>query len=189
MAYNKKAHLQANIEAIGLAFALEGTPQPATAEQQAVLQAYSGFGGLKCILNPCDKDEDIALWTKSEAELFPLVQQLHRVIRENARDEKEYKRFYYSLKSSILTAFYTPPSIIQAITDSLQKQGIMPKRLLEPSAVTGAFLQPFKDSLKKNIESHVFEKDYLSGKILSALYPESDVHIKGFEEIDPYYLM
>ena len=45
MAYNKKAHLKDNIEAIKLAFALEREGRTATVEEQAILRAYSGFGG------------------------------------------------------------------------------------------------------------------------------------------------
>ena len=55
MAYNKKAHLKDNIEAIKLAFTLEREGRTATAEEQAVLRLYSGFGGIKAILNPASK--------------------------------------------------------------------------------------------------------------------------------------
>ena len=77
MAYNKKAHLKDNIEAIKLAFALEREGRTATPEEQAVLRAYSGFGGIKAVLNPASSLADVARWTKSDRELFPLVSQLH----------------------------------------------------------------------------------------------------------------
>ena len=54
-AYNKKAHLRANIEAIKVAFTLDKEKRAATAEEQEVLRDYTGFGGLKCILSPADK--------------------------------------------------------------------------------------------------------------------------------------
>lgn len=108
MAYNKKAHLKDNIEAIKLAFALEREGRTATPEEQAVLRAYSGFGGIKAVLNPASSLADVARWTKSDRELFPLVSQLHSVIRSHSKDEAEYKRYFSSLKNSVLTAFYTP---------------------------------------------------------------------------------
>ena len=54
---------------------------------------------------------DVARWTKSDRELFPFVSQLHSVIRSHSKDEAEYKRYFSSLKNSVLTAFYTPQAI------------------------------------------------------------------------------
>ncbi|MDR1119528.1 MAG: N-6 DNA methylase, partial [Dysgonamonadaceae bacterium] len=66
MAYSRKTHLQTNIEAIRIAFTLDREKRRATEEEQAVLRQYSGFGGLKCILNPAEKESDIIYWKKSE---------------------------------------------------------------------------------------------------------------------------
>ena len=115
MAYNKKTHLLTNTEAIRIAFTLDREKRRATKAERAVLQQYSGFGGIKCILNPAEKESDKAYWTKTDMELFPLVVDLHRLIRENSKDEQEYKRYFNSLKSSVLTAFYTPPEIVQTL--------------------------------------------------------------------------
>jgi hypothetical protein len=105
MSYNKKAHLQTNIKAIRIAFTLDREKRRATNAERSILQQYSGFGGLKCILNPAEKESDRGYWTKSEVDLFPMVADLHKLIRENSKDEQEYKRYFGSLKSSILTAF------------------------------------------------------------------------------------
>jgi hypothetical protein len=104
MSYNKKAHLQTNIEAIRIAFELDREKRRATEEERAILQQYSGFGGIKCILNPAQTEADKAYWTKSESDLFPMVADLHKLIRENSKDEQEYRRYFGSLKSSVLTA-------------------------------------------------------------------------------------
>lgn len=60
---------------------------------------------------------------------------------------------------------------------------IRPERFLDPSAGTGMFISGLKDIH----EVHCFEKDKLTGKILSSLYPESRVTIEGFQSIQPYY--
>ena len=60
---------------------------------------------------------------------------------------------------------------------------IRPKRFLDPSAGTGMFISTLKDVP----EIHCFEKDRLTGKILSSLYPENRVTIDGFQSIQPYY--
>ncbi|MDR3095427.1 MAG: N-6 DNA methylase, partial [Bacteroidales bacterium] len=183
MSYNKKTHLQTNIEAIHIAFTLDREKRRATEAERAVLRQYSGFGGLKCILNPAQTEADKAYWTKSEVDLFPSVSGLHRLIRENSRDENEYKRYFGSLKNSVLTAFYTPSEAVQAITESLHRKNIAPKRFLEPSAGNGVFSDAFKKRFLQN-ETVCFEKDLLTGKILSHLNPGDKVHISGFEEIE-----
>ena len=52
MAFNKRAHLRDNIDAIKTAFLLEKENRTATPEERAVLENYSGFGGIKAVLNP-----------------------------------------------------------------------------------------------------------------------------------------
>ena len=57
MAYNKRQHLADNIAALEWIFM---RPEFClTEEARKVLNGYSGFGGLKCILNPAEKDTDI----------------------------------------------------------------------------------------------------------------------------------
>ena len=73
MAYNKRAHLLTNTEAIRIALVLDRENRRATEAERRVLQGYSGFGGIKCILNPTGKETDKAYWTKSDLDLFPLV--------------------------------------------------------------------------------------------------------------------
>ena len=183
MAYNKKAHLKDNIEAIKLAFTLEREGRAATAEEQAVLRSYSGFGGIKAILNPASSLMDAARWTKSDLELFPLVSQLHSAIRSHATDEVEYKRYFSSLKNSILTAFYTPQDIVSVLASELGNHGVTPSRFLDPSGGTGVFVDAFQQSsAEESLKTVCFEKDLLTGKILSHLHPESKVEIQGFEE-------
>ena len=178
MAFNKRIHLRDNIEAIKVAFLLDRENRTATPGERAILEKYAGFGGIKAILNPAGHPG-----AKSDLELMELVEELHEVLQENTKDEKQYKRYLDSLKNSVLTAFYTPPEVVQAISESLHKAGIVPERFLDPSAGNGAFADSFKNSFP-NTESVCFEKDLQTGKILSHLNPGDKVHIKGFEEIE-----
>lgn len=63
MAYNKKAVLQANKEAIRVVLRLEKEQRRATANEQQILRSYQGFGGLKCLLNHCDSPMTSAIGT------------------------------------------------------------------------------------------------------------------------------
>ena len=186
MSYNKKTHLRQNIDAIKLALKLDKEKRRATPQEREILSLYSGFGGIKAILNPADKPEDMARWSKSEVELFPLVQELHEVLRENSETQEQYKRYVSSLKSSILTAFYTPKPVIDALAGALRNSGITPNRFLEPSAGTGAFISSFKE-MAPEADVTSFEKDLLTGKILSHLYPQDKVRIEGYEKMEGRY--
>ncbi|WP_281323471.1 N-6 DNA methylase [Flavobacterium aestivum] len=181
MAFNKKEHLKKNIEALQLVFQLEKEKRQATETERELLRQYSGFGGLKFILNPVVKPEDISRWVKSEQDLFPLTQELYQLIQDNADDEKQYHRYIESVKNSVLTAFYTPPPIIEAIANSLQENQIRIGRFLEPSAGTGLFIQAFNG--KKISHIAAYEKDLLTGKIAKQLYPDNNIRTAGFEEI------
>lgn len=186
MAYNKKAHLRDNIEAIRIAFALDKEKRQATDTEKEKLAAYSGFGGIKAVLNPATKPEDIAHWKTSEHDLFPLVTELHQVLRNGTKDDAEYKRYVSSLKNSVLTAFYTPKPVVDALSLALNNSGIKPLRFLEPSAGAGAFISSFKETVP-DAEVTAFEKDLLTGKILSHLHPQDKIRIEGYEKMEGRY--
>ena len=187
MAFNRKAKLRDNIEAIRTVFTLDREQRTPTPEERAVLEKYCGFGGLKCILNPAKDLTDAVHWAKSDLDLFAPTVELHKLIRENSKDDTEYKRYVDSLKASILTAFYTPKEVTDVLVEVLNSHGIQPKMLLEPSAGRGAFV----DSLvKHNPDADImaFEKDLLTGKLLKHLYPDKKVRIEGFEKIEKPFL-
>mgnify|MGYP000876284416 FL=1 len=183
MAYNRKQRLNDNIKAIETAFILDREQRTPTARERLLLERYCGFGGLKCILNPARELADAVHWAKSDLELFAPTVELHRLIRENSKNESEYKQLMDSLKQSVLTAFYTPSAITEALTDVLKEHQIIPEKVLEPSAGIGAFVDSVLDNNPK-ADIMAFEKDLLTGKILRHLYPEQKVRIEGFEKIE-----
>ncbi|MFR4246035.1 N-6 DNA methylase, partial [Phocaeicola coprophilus] len=187
MAFNRKQKLRENIEAIRTAFTLDREGRTPTARERALLERYCGFGGLKCILNPARELTDAVHWAKSDLELFAPTVELHRLIRENSRDEAEYRRYVDSLKASVLTAFYTPQTIADTIADVLHDRKVRPRLILEPSAGMGAFISPV---LSNNPQAEVmaFEKDLLTGKLLGCLYPQQKIRTEGFEKIEKPFL-
>ena len=183
MAYNRKQRLNDNIKAIETAFILDRELRTPTARERLLLERYCGFGGLKCILNPARELADAVHWAKSDLELFAPTVELHRLIRENSKNESEYKQLMDSLKQSVLTAFYTPSAVTEALTDVLKEHQIIPEKVLEPSAGIGAFVDSVLDNNPK-ADIMAFEKDLLTGKILRHLHPEQKVRIEGFEKIE-----
>lgn len=181
MGFSKKQHLQQNIDALRIAFKLEKEKRQATVGERLLMMQYSGFGGLKFVLNPIENEIDINKWRKTEHDLFPLTGELHQLLKKNAEDEKQYRRYVDSMKSSVLTAFYTPPQVINAISATMRESGLTIDKFLEPSAGVGSFIQSFSENQKANVTA--YEKDLLTGKILKQLYPGSNIRISGFEEI------
>lgn len=183
MAFNRKEKLRGNIEAIRTAFTLEKEHRKATAEERDVLEQYCGFGGLKCILNPATALTDAVHWAKSDLELFSKTVELHKLIRDNSGSDMEYKRYMDSLKASVLTAFYTPKEITDTLVSVLKDYGVTPSKVLEPSAGMGAFISSVKEH-SPQADVMAFEKDLLTGRLLSHLYPEDKIRVSGFEKIE-----
>ena len=175
-----------NIEAIRLAFRLGVAGRTAqSAEERDILRKYAGFGGLKCILNDADELVDAAKWSKSDIELFAPTVELRRLIHDYSHNDREFKDYMDSLKASVLTAFYTDNRIVDAISDSLKYSGVEIKSFLEPSAGQGAFIDSFlRNDKYPGAEVLAYEKDLLTGKILSALHPSILTRIEGFEKIE-----
>jgi len=180
--FNKTAHLRQNIDAIKVAFTLDRENRIATPEEKQILQAYSGFGAIKEVIDPLPASDNKV----KETPLTPLIRELHTVLKENTPNEREYKRYFGGIKDSILSAFYTPPVIVDALVSSLQQSGITPFRVIDPSTGAGAFADSFRKSAP-DAEITCFEKDLMTGMILKHLRPEDNVRVQGYETIEPKY--
>ena len=88
-----------------------------------------------------------------------------------------------SIKSSVLTAFYTPKFLVDAVTRQIhatfKDNCLQMSTFLEPSAGIGGFLPVSMPGTR----SYAFEKDCLTGLILSLLYDEATTVTAGFETI------
>ena len=186
MAYNRLQTMRDNIEAIRMAFSLgvKGRGAQST-EEREVLRKYAGFGGLKCILNDANELADAAKWSKSDIELFAPTVELRRLIHDYSHNDKEFAGYMDSLKASVLTAFYTPMPVVDAISDALKYSGVEVRSFLEPSAGQGVFIDSFlRNDRYPGAEVLAYEKDLLTGKIMSALHPSILTRIEGFEKIE-----
>ena len=186
MSFNRLQTMRDNIEAIRLALSLGVKGRGAqSAEEREVLRKYAGFGGLKCILNDANELADAAKWSKSDIELFAPTVELRRLIHDYSHNDKEFAGYMDSLKASVLTAFYTPMPVVDAISDALKYSGVEVRSFLEPSAGQGAFIDSFlRNDKYPGTEVLAYEKDLLTGKILSALHPSILTRIEGFEKIE-----
>ena len=181
MAYNKKEVLQANTEAIRVVLRLEKERREATEAEKSILQNYQGFGGLKCVLNRTDNPDDIRYWSKSEQNLFEPTQQLKQMIYREALDANTAKRYWESIKASVLTSFYTDTRIVTAIADALTSVNVPIRRCLDPSTGMGAFAETFS---RQSGVVDAMEKDLLTARISQALHPYGKGNI--FVQNEPF---
>ncbi|SEW16054.1 DNA methylase [Chitinophaga arvensicola] len=160
------------------------------------LEKYQGFGAVKQVLYGPDSEES---WLKQGAstndmQYYRQIHQLYNTIGIHFSDE-QYKDVCESIRSSALSAFYTPPIIPEAIYKALSQNGISPSHMLEPSAGAGIFIKKAIEHFPTLVSITAVEKDIISGYVLKAIsssWPvKSQVHIIGFEEVNvaatPYH--
>jgi len=158
----------ANITAIRTLKSIEkrmadGGPH-ANGEEQEILAQYSGWGGLSDAFEP-NKDS----WHSEYTELKSLL------------TEEEYA----AARSSTLTAFYTPPAVIDAMYTALRKMGVGAGTILEPSMGVGAFFgQSHSYLYEPTTRLFGVELDSLTGRIARQLYQKANIQITGFEKAD-----
>ncbi len=155
-----KEKFRNNMAAINLLHELEIENRLATPEEQEVLSRYVGWGGLSMAF-----DEHNAAWAEEFKELYASL------------SPEEYR----AAMESTLTAFYTPPVVIRAMYDALDRLGFSQGNILEPSCGTGNFFGLLPDSMQ-NSKLHGVEIDSLTGRIAKQLYQKANIAIEGFEK-------
>ncbi|NCD68298.1 helicase-related protein [Mucilaginibacter agri] len=189
MAFSSSKQLADNMSAIHIALNYIG--QELSPQEIETLSSYAGFGGIKAVLYPAGREDDGQQFDMSNADLklWPQVVQLHELLKSKL-SEKDYKRTFDSITASVATAFFTPPSIPQAIYGALSGTGILPRRLYEPSAGAGVFIREALKAFPALETVNAVEKDLLTGRILTvlaqALDPKINIQVSGLEETGPH---
>lgn len=155
-----KEKFRNNMAAINLLHELEIENRLATPEEQEVLFRYVGWGGLSMAF-----DEHNVAWAEEFKELYASL------------SPEEYR----AAMESTLTAFYTPPVVIKAMYDALDRLGFSQGNILEPSCGTGNFFGLLPESMQ-NSKLHGVEIDSLTGRIAKQLYQKANIAIEGFEK-------
>ena len=147
---------QRNLDAIRLLKTVEAEDRSATAEEQAVLAQYVGWGGL--------------------ADFFDEKNARYGELKELLTDAE-----YAAARESTLTAFYTPPVVIRSIYQALSQMGFSQGNILEPSCGVGNFLGMLPESMTDS-KLYGVELDDLSGRMARQLYQRSGIAVQGYEK-------
>lgn len=109
MSYNKLTSLVANVDAIETAMKIRVQGRKATADEKEVLSRYSGFGGIKEVLK-------IGTDLSISDNMAEPIRRLQDLIGEYPYFTDPIRHAVIeSIKASVLTAFYTPKFLVDAI--------------------------------------------------------------------------
>ncbi len=156
----KRAVFMRNLAAIQIVHRLEATNGVPTEQELTVLNAYSGFGGISEAFDSHNhawmKEYELAKKTLTESE-------------------------YTSARRSTLSAFYTPPEIIDAIYAGLEHYGFKGGNILDPSTGTGRFLSQMPQGMKDSSRLYGVELDELTAKVAKYINTDSTIINSGYE--------
>ena len=155
---SKAEKYASNVAAIRTLQAVESENRLATPEEQETLSCYVGWGGLADCF-----DEKHSRYAELKALLT----------------EEEYA----AARASSLTAFYTPPVLIDAIYQALAQMGLESGNLLEPACGIGNFMGMLPDSMR-DCKVYGVELDSISGRIARQLYQNSRIAVTGYEKAE-----
>ena len=154
------ARYKANIAAIRLMKELQDSGKTATKEQMSVLRQFTGWGGLGGYFNN---------------EYSPEYRELKSLLSDEEMQ---------MAANSINTAYYTPVEVIDAMWDIAKRLGFEGGNVLEGSAGIGNILASMPKSMSERSEITAVELDQTTGGILTLLYPDANVMVKGFQDAD-----
>ena len=158
----QKTKYQNNVAAIRTLKQIEAEGRLATPEEQETLSRYVGWGSMAQAFDP-----DNEKWSKEYAELKELL------------TPKEYE----SARSTVLNAHYTNPMVIKAMYQAVERMGLRPGNILEPSCGIGNFFGLLPEGMQ-GAKLYGVELDSLTGRIAKQLYQKADITVDGFENTD-----
>ena len=156
----KKERFRRNLMAIQLLKKCQEENRFATPEEQEILSKYVGWGGI-----PEAFDENNPSWGTEYLELSVVL------------TPEEYE----SAKDSVLTAFYTPPVVIQGIYKAMEQMGFREGNILEPSCGIGNFIGMLPQSMQ-GAKMYGVEIDKISAGIAQQLYQRTSIAAQPYEE-------
>ncbi|WP_247391959.1 Eco57I restriction-modification methylase domain-containing protein [Ralstonia pseudosolanacearum] len=143
-----------NVRAIQLVRTLDAENRNATADELRVLARYVGWGGLKGVFDPQNKN-----WAQQHVELKSLLTDAE----------------WAAASRSQLDAFYTAPVVVDAMYAGLSRMGYNGGRMIDPAMGSGNFVGMMPAEMRRESSIHGVELDILTSRIAAALYPTAKI--------------
>jgi N12 class adenine-specific DNA methylase len=149
--------LAANVAAITLLKQLEAEGRKATADEQAILAKYVGWGGISRAFLPNTQE--------------------NKALRAAGLTDEEYD----AAAASTTNAHYTSVPVIRAMWSAVDRLGFSRGRVLEPSVGVGNFFGAMPFDLGARTTWAGIELDPLTARIAQQLYQTAHIQNVGFE--------
>lgn len=165
LATGQKAKARDILAAIRALQAVEADGREPTPEERQALLRFGGFGAVALHLFPdpltgAYKDDG---WRK-------LGEALQSLLTQEA---------YASAKRTTFSAFYTAPTVMQAMYEALARLGVpSDATVLEPGCGIGNFLGYAPEGMR----FIGVEQDHVSGRMAKALYPQAEIRLENFRD-------
>lgn len=151
-----------NIAAIRLLKALQTEGRRPTQKEKGVLVRYIGWGGIKGVFNPDNKE-----WGAQHRELVGIL------------TEEEYA----AAKRSQLDAHYTSETIItRGVWAAMKRFGFRGGKMYEGGVGIGHFIGLMPDDMRAGTHYIGIEQDKITAAIAGYLYPEAKIWNMGFQD-------
>jgi N12 class adenine-specific DNA methylase/SAM-dependent methyltransferase len=148
-----------NLAVLRVLAALEDEQRPPTADEQAVLARWSGWGALPHMFDDLDAR---APWPRLREELAELL------------DPAAHR----AAERTMLNAHYTDAAIVDVCWDVLGRLGFTGGRVLEPGCGSGNFI----GRAPAGARMVGVELDPTTAAVAARLYPDADIRNEGFED-------
>lgn len=164
IASGEKGKARDIIAAIKLLKDIDARLTPATPEERAILARFPGFGPVALSIFP----------NPATGEFKPGWEEIGQELKELLTDEE-----YASAKRTTFNAFYTSPTVIDAMHQALQHLGVPENALvLEPGCGPGRMLAIAPEGMR----FLGVELDRITGRITKTLYPQHDIRVQDFND-------
>ena len=161
------ARARDNIAAIGLSKMLEQSGRAPTADEQAQLLRFTGFGASELAQN-CFR-------RPGEDAFRPEWQDIGMALEATVTPEE-----YAALQRATQYAHYTPETIIRGLWRAAERLGFSGGRVLEPGMGTGLFFALLPAALRESCYLTGIEYDPITARIARLVHPEARVHCEDY---------
>jgi N12 class adenine-specific DNA methylase/tRNA1(Val) A37 N6-methylase TrmN6 len=168
-----------NLDIIALSKRIEAEGRPATAEEQALLAKYTGWGASELAQNifpvtprGIDKNEYPVIYPPHAR---PSYQELSR----RAMDELTIEELREAAASTQF-AHYTAAGVVRGIWSAMQRLGFDGGHMFEAGLGNGLFPMLMPDALRSKSRYLGVEKDILTARIAKLLLPQQAVRNEDF---------
>lgn len=153
-----------NLRAIQLVRLLDAENRTATPDEMGELARYVGWGGLKGVFDPNNRQ-----WVRQHATLKSLLSDVE----------------WAAASRSQLDAHFTSPIVVKAMYSAVSRLGFEGGRVLESSVGVGNFFGMMPTEIRQASDLHGVELDVLTSQIVAALYPSATIAKgTGFQSYD-----